>query len=87
MLLATHVKQLVAMALLAALFLPVGLATSAAPWTLAAALAVFLIKVLALACFLALVESTYAKLRFFRVPQFLGIAFLAAFLALALRVL
>jgi formate hydrogenlyase subunit 4 len=85
--LATHVKQLVTLALVAALFLPLGLARGAAPGELAIALAAFAAKVVALAAFLALVESSYAKLRFFRVPQFLGVGLVCAFLALALRVL
>ncbi len=52
-----------------------------------AAVGAFLAKVLVLVVYLALVESSYAKLRFFRVPQFLGLGFVCAFLALALRVL
>ena len=47
----------------------------------------FVAKVLVLAVFLAVVESSYAKLRFFRVPQFLGLGLVCAFLALALRIL
>jgi formate hydrogenlyase subunit 4 len=85
--LATHVKQLVTLGLVAALFLPVGLATDAAPASIAVALAAFGLKIMALATFLGLVESSYAKLRFFRVPQFLGLGLVCAFLALALRVL
>ncbi len=85
--LATHVKQLVTLTLVAALFLPLGLATGSAPAELALALAAFAVKVLALATFLGLVESSYAKLRLFRVPQFLGLGLVCAFLALALRVL
>jgi len=85
--LATHVKQLVILTLVAALFLPLGLARGSAPAELALALAAFAVKVLALATFLGLVESSYAKLRFFRVPQFLGLGLVCAFLALALRVL
>lgn len=85
--LATHVKQLVTLLLVAALFLPLGLARGAAPAELALALAAFGAKVLLLAAFLGLVESSYAKLRFFRVPQFLGLGLVCAFLALALRVL
>jgi formate hydrogenlyase subunit 4 len=85
--LATHVKQLVILSLVAALFLPLGLARGFGPAELSLALAAFALKVLALAGFLALVESSYAKLRFFRVPQFLGLGFVCAFLALALRVL
>jgi formate hydrogenlyase subunit 4 len=85
--LATHVKQLVILSLVAALFLPLGLARGWGPAELALALSAFALKALALAGFLVLVESSYAKLRFFRVPQFLGLGFVCAFLALALRVL
>jgi formate hydrogenlyase subunit 4 len=87
MVLANHTKQLVVMAVIGALFLPFGLARVLEPLSVAVALAAFLGKVTVLAVFLGLVESSYAKLRFFRVPQFLGIGFLCAFLALALRVL
>lgn len=85
--LATHVKQLVVMALVAAVFFPAGLSASLAPADLALALCVFAGKALVLAVFMALVESSYAKLRFFRLPQFLGVGFLTGFLALALRIL
>ncbi len=85
--LATHVKQLVTLTLVAALFLPVGLAADASAGAVAVALGAYAAKVLALATFLGLVESSYAKLRFFRVPQFLGLGLVCAFLALALRVL
>jgi formate hydrogenlyase subunit 4 len=85
--LATHTKQLVILALVVALFFPLGLSPDAAPGHVALALVAFGAKVLALAVFLAVVESSYAKLRFFRVPQFLGLGLVCAFLALALRVL
>jgi formate hydrogenlyase subunit 4 len=85
--LATHTKQLVILTLVAALFFPLGLSPDAAPRHVALALVAFGTKVLVLAVFLAVVESSYAKLRFFRVPQFLGLGLVSAFLALALRVL
>ncbi len=85
--LATHTKQLVVLTLVAALFFPLGLARGVAPLEIALALLAFAVKVLALATFLGVVESSYAKLRFFRVPQFLGLGLVCAFLALALRVL
>lgn len=85
--LATHIKQLVVMALVAAVFFPAGLTQSLAPVDLALALLVFSGKALVLAVFMAVVESSYAKLRFFRLPQFLGVGFLTGFLALALRIL
>ncbi len=85
--LATHIKQIVILGLVAALFFPLGLAES---WRVAdvglAGLA-FASKILVLATFLAVVESSYAKLRFFRVPQFLGLGLVSAFVALALRIL
>ncbi len=87
MALASHTKQLVVMALIGALFFPIGLVERPGPLALAIAAVAFLGKLGALAVFVGLVESSYAKLRFFRVPQFLGIGFLCAFLALALRVL
>lgn len=85
--LATHTKQLVILSLIAALFFPLGLAPDAGPVHVLVALGAFGVKVLALAVFLGVVESSYAKLRFFRVPQFLGLGLVSAFLALALRVL
>jgi hypothetical protein len=33
------------------------------------------------------IDTGYAKLRFFRVPQYLGIGFVCALMALALRIL
>ncbi len=87
LLLATHVKQLAVIAFVTAVFFPAGLAPAASPAALAPALLVFAGKTLVLAVFLAVVESSYAKLRFFRLPQFLGVGFLSAFLALALRIL
>jgi len=47
----------------------------------------FAAKILVLAIYLALVESSYAKLRLFRVPQYLGVGFVCALVALALRIL
>ncbi|TMQ14282.1 MAG: formate hydrogenlyase [Deltaproteobacteria bacterium] len=87
MVLAGHLKQLVMISLVAAIFLPIGLATQLAPYAIALALAAFAAKVLVLSVFLALVESSYAKLRFFRLPQFLGVGFVTGFLALSLRIL
>ncbi len=87
-LLATHTKQIVILTLVAALFFPLGMAPRLfLPAEIAIAVLAFAGKVLALALFLAVVESSYAKLRFFRVPQFLGLGLVCAFLALALRIL
>lgn len=85
--LASHTKQLMILALVVTLFFPAGMARGASPGELGLSLAAFTGKVLVLATFLGLVESSYAKLRFFRVPQFVGLGLLCAFLALALRTL
>ncbi|MDD5656636.1 MAG: NADH-quinone oxidoreductase subunit H [Elusimicrobia bacterium] len=75
-------KLAIFLTLLADLFLPWGAALGA-DWTqlgLGAALCV--LKLCALAVAVALVETATAKLRLFRVPDFLGTAFVLALLAL-----
>ncbi|MFI5243933.1 MAG: respiratory chain complex I subunit 1 family protein [Gemmatimonadales bacterium] len=86
MLLASHTRQIVTLALVSALFFPTvvhGAGSSGSFLGLAA----FAVKILVLATYLALVESSYAKLRLFRVPQYLAIGFVCALTALALRTL
>ena len=80
---AAAVRQLVLLTLVANLFLPWGIATSLAPAALAIALAAWLGKLALFAVVIAIMESTTAKMRLFRVPEFLGMAFLLALLALA----
>ena len=86
MVLASHTRQIVTLGLVAALFFPIAADGTGAVDLLLGAGA-FVAKILALAIFLALVESSYAKLRLFRVPQYLGIGFVCALTALALRIL
>jgi formate hydrogenlyase subunit 4 len=85
--LASHTRQIVTLGLVSALFFPVGLADVAGVVGLLLGAGGFAAKILVLATCLALVESSYAKLRFFRVPQYLGIGFVCALMALALRIL
>ncbi len=87
MLLASHTRQIVTLGLAAALFFPVGPTDGPGVAGLALGAASFGAKVLALSIYLALVESSYAKLRLFRVPQYLGLGFVCALTALALRIL
>jgi formate hydrogenlyase subunit 4 len=88
MILASHTRQIVTLGLVAALFFPVGSAGGAgATGLLLVGTGAFAAKILVLATFLALVESSYAKLRLFRVPQYLGVGFVCALVALALRIL
>ena len=75
-------KQLVLMTLLVNTFFPFGLS---AGWTLAGAaagLAVYLLKLLVICCLVVLVETANAKMRLFRVPELLAIAFILGALAL-----
>jgi Formate hydrogenlyase subunit 4 len=87
MVLASHTRQIVTLGLVSALFFPVGPLEGAGATGFLLGAASFAAKVLVLAIYLALVESSYAKLRLFRVPQYLGVGFVCAFVALALRIL
>ena len=86
MALASHTRQIVTLGLVSALFFPVA-ADGADATGLFLGAGVFAAKILVLATYLALVESSYAKLRLFRVPQYLAIGFVCALTALALRIL
>jgi formate hydrogenlyase subunit 4 len=76
------IKLALFLTLLADLFLPWGASIAAGIPPLALGTAVFVLKVGVLAAVVALVETTTAKLRLFRVPDFLGTAFVLALLAL-----
>jgi formate hydrogenlyase subunit 4 len=86
MVLASHTRQIVTLGLVSALFFPVA-ATGTGTLGLLLGAGAFAVKILVLAIYLALVESSYAKLRLFRVPLYLGIGFVCALTALALRIL
>jgi formate hydrogenlyase subunit 4 len=76
------IKQLLLMTLLINCFLPFGLY---AEWSLlgaAAGIGWLLLKLLVLACSIVLIETTNAKMRLFRVPELLAVAFTLAALAL-----
>ncbi len=78
----TSIKQLLLMTLLINSFFPFGLGTGwSAPGVLTG-LGYLLLKLMALAGAIVLVETTNAKLRLFRVPELLAIAFTLGALAL-----
>jgi formate hydrogenlyase subunit 4 len=87
MILASHTRQIVTLGLMAALFFPVGPSSHSGVLGPLLGAGAFAVKILVLAIYLALVESSYAKLRLFRVPQYLGVGFVCALVALALRIL
>jgi formate hydrogenlyase subunit 4 len=76
------IKQLVLMAILANIFLPLGLAADGSAVALGLGLVVFLGKILLLSGAVVLVETANAKLRLFRVPDLLSAAFVLAAMAL-----
>jgi formate hydrogenlyase subunit 4 len=81
--LASALRLSVLLGLGANLFLPWGIATSAAPLPLLGAAAVFALKVAALGAALAAFEVFVAKWRLFRVPELLAGSFLFGLLAVS----
>jgi formate hydrogenlyase subunit 4 len=80
---ASSMRLAVFLGLLVTLFVPWGIATSAAPLALVAGAAAFAAKVAAGGAALAAAEVFMAKLRLFRVPELLAGSFLLALLAVA----
>lgn len=78
---ASSLRLFCLLGLIANLFLPWGVALTAAPAALALALILLLVKVVVLGCALAAVEVFLAKLRLFRVPELLAGSLVLAFLA------
>ncbi len=79
---AASIKQMVLFTLLANLFFPFTLASVSGVPAILSAAALYLAKVLVLAGAVVLVETTYAKMRLFRVPELLAVAFVLGALAL-----
>lgn len=80
--LGTMVKQLLVYALLANIFFPWGIATAVTVAGIIVALIVFILKIMILGTFMALVETNTAKWRLFRLPDLLSISLMLSFLAL-----
>jgi formate hydrogenlyase subunit 4 len=70
-----------------ALFLPWGIAEAHAPLELVLALPVLVIKLAVGGVLLAVMETASAKMRIFRVPEFLGTAFLLAVIGVLVHIL
>jgi len=75
-------KFLIFLALGANMFFPWGLITQSSVWAVALALCIFCVKTLLLATFVAVLESSIAKFRFFRLPDLLFVAFILSAMAL-----
>jgi formate hydrogenlyase subunit 4 len=73
--------------LLVNLFIPWGLAVDFTPATLLLGLAAITVKLLLLGTALACAETGLAKMRLFRVPQYLGLAFILCLLGMLSHVI
>jgi formate hydrogenlyase subunit 4 len=84
--LSSQLKLLLYVSLIACIFLPWGTATAdASVATLASGVLLYLGKLTVLGFLLAVFETSIAKMRVFRIPEFLGAALMLALLATLLR--
>ncbi len=84
--LTASLKLILYVSLIACLFAPWGMAAPGAPaGALAIGVAAYLVKLAVGAFLLALFETAIAKMRVFRVPEFLGAALMLGLLAALLR--
>ncbi len=75
-------KNLLVFSLLANIFFPWGIASAATVGGIAAALVAFIIKIAILGAAMAVVETSTAKWRLFRLPDLLSVSLMLSFLAL-----
>ena len=79
---AASIKQLLMLTLFVNLFLPWGMAVAGGWLQVLIALLLYLLKILILSAVLALIESSYAKMRLFKVPGLLATSLVLAFLTI-----
>jgi len=82
---ASMVKLLLFATLIIDLFFPWGISGDAELITITLALAIWIAKLMVLFVILAVMETSMSKLRLFEVPQYLGTAFVLAFLGLIIH--
>jgi formate hydrogenlyase subunit 4 len=78
-----QIKQVLIFGLLANLFLPWGIALEATPTAILIGIGAYIIKVLGLGLLFAIIETSFAKMRIFAVPELLSVASGLSVLALA----
>ncbi len=84
---AAQLKLMIYGVLIVNVFLPWGIATRLTPQALLLGLVTVLVKLMALAVVLAVAETGLAKMRLFRAPEFLNLAFLLALLGMLSHVI
>ena len=82
--LAAHVKQIVFFSLIASVILPFGIARDIAPMPLLASFIYYGLKIMALTVIISVIEISMAKMRLFRVIDFLNIAFVLSVLGIVI---
>jgi formate hydrogenlyase subunit 4 len=81
------IKQLILMALLINILFPWGLATDATFLGIIISVVCFMVKALILAVVIGVFESFFAKIRFFRLPDFFMVAFFLSFVTIVFELL
>ncbi len=81
------IKQLILMALLINIFFPWGLATEMTLTGILVSIAAFIVKACILAILVGLFESFFAKIRFFRLPDFFMVALFLSFATIVFELL
>lgn len=76
------IKQLILFALIVNIFVPWGVSPHVEPFAIVAGLAAFVVKVSALAAGVALLESSVAKWRLFRLPDLVSVAIASSMIGL-----
>ncbi|MFA5144499.1 MAG: NADH-quinone oxidoreductase subunit H [Candidatus Omnitrophota bacterium] len=84
---ASYIKQMVLFFLIAQVIFPIGLPAISGPVQSALWVLWYLIRIIIIAAAVALVEVTVAKMRLFRVADFLGFAFILGVIAVVCAVL
>ena len=83
--LATHIKQMIFFSLIAIILFPLIILPSFGLYQILFTIAFFLLKILIIGTLIALVEISIAKMRLFRVVDFLGFAFVLSLTALIIQ--
>lgn len=84
---AAQIRFMIFAVLIVDLFAPWGIARDLAPQALAVAAGALALKLAGLAALMVMTETVLAKLRFFRVPEYLNLAFLLSLLGLLSHVI
>lgn len=82
--LSSYIKLIVFLTIFSNAFIPFGIATSVTLITLIKALVLYVIKVVVILFIIALIETTIAKFRLFRVPELLAVSFCFALTAISI---